>query len=317
MNYKNVRSKVAIVGTGMVGSSFAYALTIRGLVRELVLINRTPERAEGEAMDLNHGLSFLSPVSIQAGGYELCQDAQVVVIAAGLAQGSGQSRLDLAKANARVMKEIIPKVMEFNPAPIFLVATNPVDILTYVVLKVSGLAPGQVMGSGTVLDSSRFRFLLSGNCTIDPRSVHAYIIGEHGDSELAVWSRVNVAGIPLHEYCSVCTRSCPRDTREAIVEKVRGAAYEIIKRKGATYYAIGLALARIVEAIMRDQHSVLTVSTLVTDYYGIADVCLSLPSIVGATGIEKVITASLAEEEVRALQNSARVLKENLRSLGW
>ncbi len=317
MNEKKIHSKIAIVGTGMVGASFAYALTIKGTAREIALINRTPERAEGEAMDMNHGLSFLSPMDIKAGGYELCSDTHVVAITAGASQKPGETRLDLTKKNAAIIKDIIPKIMAFNSSPIFLVASNPVDILTYVVLKVSGLPSNQVIGSGTVLDSSRFRFLLSGNCAIDPRSVHAYIIGEHGDSEVPVWSRVNIAGIPLHEYCSICTRSCPKDTRDIIFEKVRNAAYEIIARKGATYYAIGLALTRIVEAILKDQHSVLTVSSLVENYYDVNDVCLSLPSIVGAKGIEKVITAMLSEGEVRALQDSARILRDNLKSLGW
>ncbi|MEW5950039.1 MAG: L-lactate dehydrogenase [Thermodesulfobacteriota bacterium] len=317
MNDKKLSPKVAVIGTGMVGSSFAYALTIKGTVRELALINRTPERAEGEAMDLNHGLSFLSPMNIQAGGYELCRDAQVVVITAGAPQKPGETRLDLAKKNAAGIEEIVPKILEFNPSPILLMVSNPVDILTYVALKVSGLPSKQVIGSGTVLDSSRFRFLLSGNCAIDPRSVHAHIISEHGDSEVAVWSRVNIAGIPLHEYCSICDRQCPKATKDAIFENVKKAAYDIIAKKGATYYAIGLALTRIVEAIVRDEHSILTVSSLVEDYYGISNVCLSLPSVVGRQGVEKVITASLNDAEARALQNSAQILRENLKSLGW
>ncbi len=317
MNEKILRSRIAVIGTGMVGSSFAYALTIKGLARELALINRTPARAEGEAMDLDHGISFLSPMSIEAGGYEFCRDAHVVVITAGIPQKPGQTRLELAQQNAAVMKDVVPRVMEFNASPIFLVVTNPVDILTYVVLKTSGLSPNQVIGSGTVLDSSRFRFLLSGNCAVDPRSIHAHIIGEHGDSEVPLWSRVNIAGIPLSEYCPTCGRQCPKDLRNVIFAKVKSAAYEIIEKKGATYYAIGLALARIVEAIFRDQRSVLTVSSLVQDYYDISNVCLSLPSVVGARGVDTVIRGTLSDQEVTALRNSAQTLRQHLAELGW
>ena len=312
-------SKIAIVGSGMVGATFAYALIMKGLVRDLALIDLDRARAEGEVMDLNHSLSLLGPMNIQAGGYELCRDAQVVVITAGAAQKPGETRLDLAVKNARITQDVVRNILEHNPNPIILVTTNPVDILTYVALKVSGLPPSRVIGSGTVLDSSRFRFLLSRNCALDPRSIHAYIIGEHGDSEVALWSHVNVAGVPLDDYCPLCPHHCPSGVKEGIVEQVVKSAYQIIERKGATYYAIGVSLVRIVEAILKDQHSVLTVSTFIEDYYDQDDVCFSLPCIVGAQsrGVEQVIRPKLGPDEARLLRRSGEVLKAGLKDLGW
>lgn len=308
--------KVAVVGCGEVGATFAYALTMKGLVHEIGLINRTPEKAEGEAMDLRQGLPFVSPVDINAGGYELCKDAQIVVITAGAAQDPGESRLDVALKNTEIVKKIIPQIMEHNPDPIILMVTNPVDVLTYVALKESGLDPKQVLGSGTVLDSARFRRRLAEHINVDSRNVHSHIIGEHGDSEIAVWSRVNIAGAPLQEYCSICNNSINDDFRNMILQDVRNAAYEIIKRKGATYYAVGLVLVRIVEAILKNQRSVLTVSGLVQDYYGISDVCLSLPRVLGRSGIEHTITSSLESDEVIGLQQSAEVLQGVLKDVG-
>ncbi|MFH1091714.1 MAG: L-lactate dehydrogenase [Pseudomonadota bacterium] len=309
-------SKVAVIGAGLVGSSFAYALAIKGMVRKIALIDQNLARAEGEAMDLSHSLALLRPMTIEAGGYELCREAHLVVVTAGAAQKEGETRLDLAQRNAAIMRDIVRRVLEHNPSPIFLVVTNPVDVLTYAVLKFSGLPPHQVIGSGTVLDSSRFRFLISDHCSVDPRNVHAYIIGEHGDSEVALWSQVHLAGVPLQEYCPVCGRGCDAQKKESLVEEVKQAAYEVIRRKGATNWAVGLAMARILEAVMNDHHSVLTVSTLVQDYYGINDVCLSLPCVLGARGVEKVIKSGLTDKEAEALKRSARILEDSVKTLG-
>ncbi|WP_029898959.1 L-lactate dehydrogenase [Desulfohalovibrio reitneri] len=310
-------SRVAVIGTGDVGATYAYVLTIKGLVHEMGLINRSRERAEGEARDINDGLSLAQPAKVEAGGYELCRGAQLVVITAGASQKPGETRLDLTRRNAEIMREVVARVMEQNHDPILLIVSNPVDVLTYVALKESGLPPGQVIGSGTVLDSSRFRYLLSNHCRLDPRSVHAHIIGEHGDSEFAVWSRVNIAGTPLHEFCPTCRKSCLLDIRDTIEEKVRRAAYEIIKRKGSTYYAVALAMARITEAVFNNQHSVLTVSSLVSGYYGLENVCLSLPSVVGAQGVESQILATLADDEAEKLKHSAAIIREQIESAGY
>lgn len=309
-------SKVAVVGAGMVGSTFAYALMINGVARHLALIDYDPERAEGEAMDLEHSLSFLQPVQVEAGGYELCRDADIVVITAGAAQKPGEARLDLTQKNAGIVKSIIPLILTHNPNPIILMVTNPVDVLTHVALKESGLDPGRVLGSGTVLDSSRFRHLLSQNCAVDVRNVHAYVIGEHGDSEVMLWSRANIAGVPMTELCPVCTQSCMLRAREGINKQVRKAAYEIIRRKSATYWAIGLAVTRIVEAILKDQDSVLTVSALTDGSYGIRDVCLSLPRVVGGQGVKRGLDVPLDPQEEKALVKSGELIHRHIEALG-
>lgn len=309
---------VAIVGTGMVGTSIAYALIMKGLVQNLGLINRSPERAEGEAMDLKHCLPFVSPVNIRAGGFELCKDAQVVVITAGATQAEGETRLDLCGKNARIIKDIVQDILEHNPAPIILVVSNPVDVLTYVALRESGLPPERIIGSGTVLDTARFRSLVAEHCAVDTRNTHGYVIGEHGDSEVLVWSRLNIAGVLMNDYCGqACTRECPDDFRGDIDDKVRNAAYEIIKKKGATYYAVALAVVSILETVLKNHRSVLTVSSLMQGQYGISDVCLSLPSLLGSQGVENVLDSPLADNETRALRDSARVLRETLESIGY
>jgi L-lactate dehydrogenase len=305
-----------IIGTGLVGMSYAYALTIKGLVREIGLINRTAAKAEGEAMDLSHGLPFTKPMDIRAGGYEMCKGAQIVVIAAGANQKEGETRLDLAKRNVKIVEDIVPRVMEHNPEAILLMVSNPVDILTHVALKVSGLPPTRVISSGTVLDTMRFRHLLSEYYDVDPRNVHGYVIGEHGDSEVLVWSRVNIAGISLMDYCEACGRSI--ETRKKQIEDdVKNAAYHVIEKKQATYYAIGLAMVRITEAVLMNQHSVLTVGTLMQGEYGFKDVSLSLPCVVGAEGIHQVLKNSLVKDEEAALRKSAQVLREGLDSVGY
>jgi L-lactate dehydrogenase len=307
---QSASSKVAIIGIGNVGSSFAFALMISGLSREIVLIDSNRIRAEGESMDLNHGISFGMPVKIFAGGYEDCAGSDVIVITAGARQSLGETRLDLAGRNTEIFKTIIPQIIKYNSSGILLIVSNPMDVLTYATLKISGFPPERIMGSGTVLDSSRFRYLISRHCGIDPRNIHAYIIGEHGDTEVPVWSLADVGGVPFARYCPVCGKGCAeRGDLAKIFEEVRNAAYKIIEAKGATFYAIALALVRVVEAILRDENSVLPVSTLVNDYYGINDVCFGIPSIVGRNGVKQFLKMELSPDEQQQLRFSANTLR--------
>ncbi len=309
-------AKIAIVGAGAVGSTVAYAVMVRGLATELVLIDAKREKAEGEAMDLNHGLPFAPPVKIWAGDYSDCQGAEIVVLSAGVASLSGETRLDLLGRNSAIFKEIIPQVTHYNSEGILLVITNPVDVLTYLTVKLSCRPPSRVIGSGTVLDSARFRYLLSEHCGVDPRNVHAYIIGEHGDSEVPVWSLANIAGVRLEEYCLVCDRGCTWEEREETFQGVRRAASEIVMRKGATYYAIGLAATTIMESILRGQKTVLPISGLLEGQYGLREVCLSLPSIVDQDGVARILELPLSGIEIERLERSAHILKEAASSLG-
>ncbi len=313
---KKTRSKVAIIGCGNVGSTFAFSLMISSIAREIVLVDRNERRAKGECMDLNHGASFVQPVNIYSAGYEGCKNADVVVITAGAKQKVGQTRIDLVQANAEIFRDIIPKIAKHADNAILLVVTNPMDILTYITLKISGFPSSRVMGSGTVLDSSRFRYLISEHCNVDPRNVHAYIIGEHGDTELPVWSHANIGGMVLAQYCPICNSSCNhRKELKNIFEDVKSAAYKIIEAKGATYYAIGLALVRIVQSILRDENSVLPVSTLINDYCGINDVCLSIPSVVNRNGVEKFLKLDLSRKEQEQFKHSAEILKDIIKKI--
>jgi L-lactate dehydrogenase len=309
------KRKVGVVGTGLVGSSLVYALMIRELATEIVLVDRDKEKAIGEMMDFNHGLSFSKPVKITAGDYSDLGGAQVVVIAAGASQRPGETRLDLLARNVEIFRGIVPEVVRHNPNGIILIATNPVDILTYISLKESRLSPSKVIGSGTILDTSRFRFLLGQYYDVDARSVHAYIVGEHGDSEIPVWSLANIGGVRLQEFAPLKNKHYDQAEMDALFAGVRDAAYEIIKRKGATYYAIGLGLVSIVETILGDYRSVLSVSTLMTGHYGVSEMCLSLPCVVGANGIEEILTLNLSPLEAAGFQRSAEKLKATLRSL--
>jgi L-lactate dehydrogenase len=308
-------TKVAIVGTGMVGSSFAYTLLLSGIASEIVLIDANKERAEGEAMDLNHAVPFAHPTKICAGEYSDCQGAAITVISAGVGQRPGETRLELVRRNAAIFAQIVPKVAEANPEGIIVVATNPVDVLTYITLKLAELPANRVFGSGTILDTARFRYMLSEHLGVDPRSVHAYIIGEHGDSEVPVWSLANVAGMRLPSFCAENGIPLSPDTMEQIFRQTRDAAYEIISRKGATYFAVAAGLMRITEAILRDQNTVLSISSLVHDYYGIDDVCLSLPTVLGRGGIERVLRLDLSPHEARGVRKSADVLRQTIESL--
>jgi L-lactate dehydrogenase len=298
-----------------VGSSFAYSLMIHGTVSEIVLIDVDRKRAEGEAMDLNHGVSFVQPVRVWAGDYQDCQDADIVVITAGLAQKPGESRLDLVTSNVGIFRQIIPKIKEFNSTGILLVATNPVDLMTYAALKLSGFPSGRVIGSGTILDTSRLRYVLGEHLKVDARNVHAYIIGEHGDSEVPAWSLASVAGTRLKDYTAVYGQELDDAHLNSVFKQVKNAAYKIIELKGRTYYAIGLGLTRIVESIIRDENAILTVSSLLHDYYGVDEICLSVPTIVNRTGVREVLKLPLTEEEIIKLQSSASTLKSIVKSL--
>jgi L-lactate dehydrogenase len=304
--------KVGIVGTGMVGASFAYALLQSGLASEMVLVDADGERAEGEAMDLSHGLAFAPPMGVRAGGYEGLAGAAVVVVTAGAHQRPGQTRLDLLGANARLCADVIPRIVAANPGGAILIATNPVDILTHIAAGIAGLPWGRVLGSGTTLDTSRFRYLLGGHFGVDARSVHAYVVGEHGDTAVPLWSSAEVGGVPLDRLERPEGRAWDDATRAALFEDVRTAAYEIIKRKKATYYAIGLALLAIVEAILRDQRTVLTVSVPMRGRHGIDRMALSLPAVVGRSGALRVLDIAFDPAERAAFTRSAETLAARL-----
>ena len=308
-------ARVAVAGTGNVGSTFAYALLLSGLAAEIVLIDVSRTKAEGEAMDLNHAVPFTHPTRVWAGDYSDCAGATVTVLAAGVGQKPGQSRLDCLQANASIWREIVPQIAHHNPGGILLVATNPVDALTYAAWKLSELPATRVLGSGTILDTARFRFLLSQHFGVDARSVHAYIIGEHGDSEVPVWSLANIAGMRLPDYCRANGLAYEAQQMQEIFESTRDAAYQIIARKGATYYAVAAGLLRITQSILRHQNTVLSVSSLIDDYYGIGDVCLSLPTVVGRGGIQQVLRLELDETEATKLRHSADVLRKTVAAL--
>ena len=310
------RDRVGLVGTGMVGATFAYALLQSGLANELVLVDRDAARAEGEAMDLNHGMPFVRPVQIHAGGFEMLAGCDLVVITAGASQRPGQTRLDLLRANAGVIREVVPQVVAANPGGVILVASNPVDILTQIAADLAGLPSGRVFGSGTILDTARFRFLLGKHYGVDSRSVHAHIVGEHGDTELPVWSLATLAGIPIRDVAGPDGLAPDHDSLDAIFERTRTAAYEIIERKQSTYYAIGLGLRAIVEAVLRDQNTVLTVSTPMRGAFGVEGIALSLPTVVGHGGAELVLEIPMSPAEVAAFRHSAETLRAQLAAIG-
>ena len=309
-------TRVAVVGTGAVGSTFAFGLLLSGLASEIVLSDANARKAEGEAMDLLHAVPFARTARVWAGPISDCRGAAVTVIAAGAAQKPGESRIDLVQKNARIFRELVPQIAEANPDGIILVATNPVDVLAYLTHRIAGLPAARVIGSGTTLDTARFRMLLADHHGVDPRSVHAHIIGEHGDSEVPVWSSANIAGMPIADFAASAGISHDDDALRAIFEGTRDAAYQIIERKGATYYAVAAGLVRIVEAILRDQRTVLSVSSLISDYYGIDDLYLSLPAVVGRRGVERTLRLGLSAEEASGLQRSAALLRETIEAIG-
>lgn len=309
--------KAAVIGCGFVGSTIAYTLMQHGLFSEMVLVDANHPKAEGEAMDISHGLPFSHSMDIYAGNYEDIADAAVVIITAGANQKPGETRLDLVQKNAGIMKSIISEIKKVNCEGILLIVSNPVDILTQVALKESGFPKERVIGSGTVLDTARLKYLLSEKLHVDSRNVHAFIAGEHGDSELAVWSCANVYGIGLDEFAGLKGVKDFEREKDSIYHAVRDSAYEIIDRKGATYYGIGMAAAKIVEAIVRDSHTVVPVSVSLNGEYGLEGICLSIPSIIGQGGAEQVLEISLDEEEIQKLRKSAGELKEVLEKIDF
>ena len=308
---QNIEStRVVVVGAGFVGSSIAYATLIQNICSELVLVDLNADKASGEALDLAHGLPLLGPAKVWAGTYDDCADADIVVITAGIAQKPGQTRLELAGVNAKIVGGIVDEVVKRTKTAVILVVSNPMDVMTRVAQLHAGFPAGQVFGSGTVLDSARLRFHLAESMAVSPKSVHAYIIGEHGDSEVAYLSHTNVAGEPLSRLEGVDAAK----VTEA-VERTRNAAGEIIKKKGATYYGIGIAAAEIIRAILTDSDLVLPVSTLITGQHDVSDVCLSFPSVVGRKGVKRVLDLDLRDDELAKFQASAESVKASLASL--
>ncbi len=307
--------KCAIIGCGFVGASSAFSLMQSGLFSELILLDVNTDRAEGEAMDLSHGLPFARPMEIRAGSYEDISGCGLVIITAGANQKPGETRLDLVKKNVGIFRQIIPEIVRHNTECILLIVSNPVDILTYAALKLSGFPPNRVIGSGTVLDTARLKYLIGRRFGVDSRSVHAFIIGEHGDSELAVWSSANVSGVELNRFCEQNGSFDHSTALKELYEDVRGSAYEIIKKKGATYYGIAMSVRRIAECILRDEHSILSVSSLIRGHYGLDGLCMGVPTILGGEGVEKVLDIDLNGEEQLELMRSADALKKVLATL--
>lgn len=308
MSFINPR-KIAIIGCGYVGAASAFALMQSGMYSEIVMLDSDRYRAEGEALDISHGLPFSKPAQIYAGDYDDIKDASIAVITAGAGQKPGESRLDLAQKNVNVLKSIIPEISKRSFNGIVLVVANPVDILTYAAVKLSGMSPTIVFGSGTLLDSARLRYNIGEHLQVDSRSVHAYIIGEHGDSEFPAWSSINVSGIPLNEFCELRGFYDHNKHMNEIAESVKNSAYEIIEKKKATYYGIAMSVKRICEAITRDEKSILPVSSLQNGMYGISDVALSLPAIIGKNGLENNVPLMLNEIELEQLRISSERLK--------
>mgnify|MGYP000999253302 FL=1 len=304
----NIR-KCAMIGCGFVGSSSAFSLIQSGLFSELVLIDANTAKAEGEAMDLSHGLPFARPMEIYAGSYDDLTDCGLIIITAGANQKPNETRMDLVNKNVGIFKSILPEIKKRNCEGILLIVSNPVDILTYAALKISGFPPNRVIGSGTVLDTSRLKYLLGQHLGVDSRSIHAFIIGEHGDSELAVWSSANVSGIDLNHYCELCGHYNHLESMNRLYEGVRDSAYEIIEKKGATYYGIAMAIRRISECIVRNEHSILPISSLIEGHYGIDGLCMGVPTVVGSHGVEKMLDIPLSPEEQQKLLASAETLK--------
>ncbi|MBE6117103.1 MAG: L-lactate dehydrogenase [Erysipelotrichaceae bacterium] len=303
--------KAVIIGAGFVGSASAFALLQSGLFTEIVLIDNNQAKAEGEAMDISHGVPFCSPVDIHAGGYEDAADAGIIIITAGAAQRPGETRLDLVSRNAAIFRSIIPNINESGFQGVLLIVANPVDILTYIAQKLSNLPANRVIGSGTTLDTARLKSELSKHLNVDARSIHSFIIGEHGDSEIVAWSSANVSGVPIGDFCELRGHyHNHHQAMEKIAAGVRDSAYRIIERKGATYYGIAMSIRRICEAIVNDEKSIFPVSNLMTGAYGIEDIVLSMPAILGRDGIETQIPISLNEKETVALMKSAKTLKE-------
>lgn len=302
--------KAAMIGCGFVGSASAFALMQSGLFSELVLIDANHDKAEGEAMDIAHGLPFAGQMKIYASDYDDIVDAAVIIVTAGAAQKPGETRLDLVNKNVNIFKSIIPEIAKRNYKGILLIVANPVDILTYTAVKLSGLPENRVIGSGTVLDTARLKYALGEHLEVDSRSVHSFIIGEHGDSEIVAWSSTNVSGIPVNDFCELRGHFNHEEAMHRIADDVKNSAYDIIEKKGATYYGIAMSVKRICECIMRDEKSILPISSMMHGEYGISDICLSMPTVVGREGVETRVPIQLNEQEESALSASAEQLSK-------
>ena len=306
-------SKITVIGAGSVGATIANDLMVQGIASEIVLIDINKEKAFGEALDIYQAAPFCSPAIVRCGDYPDATDSDIVVITSGVARKPGQSRLDLAQTNVNILKDITPNIVKVAPKAVYIIVSNPVDILTYIALKESGYPANRVIGSGTVLDTGRFRYELGEHLGVDSRSVHAYIIGEHGDSELAAWSDARVGGLKISDFCELRGHFNHEDSMTRIFDHVKNSAYEIISKKHATYYGIAMAVVRICSAIVRDEKSIMPVSSLMTGEYGLYDVVLSIPAVVDANGIETVVPIELSETELLALKKSADILKDILK----
>lgn len=307
--------KAAIIGCGFVGSTTAFSLVQTGVFSQLVLLDANVPRAEGEAMDLSHGLPFVHPMKIFAGTYDDLADCGLIIITAGASQKGDETRLDLVHKNVTIFKSIIPEIVRRNREAVLLVVSNPVDILTYTALRLSGFPEQRVIGSGTVLDTARLKYLLGEHLAVDSRSVHAFIIGEHGDSELAVWSGANVSGVALDHFCELRGHFDHPAANYRLYREVRDSAYDIIARKGATYYGVAMAVTRIALSIVRDEHSILPVSSMVHGLYGLEALCMSIPAVVGRGGVETVLDLSLSPLERSELLRSAQTLRQVIDTL--
>lgn len=313
------KGKISVIGDGFVGSATTYTLLLSGLVSEIVLIDINKEKAAGDAMDMNHGMSFVTaPMKITASDYSEVKGSDLIIITAGTNQKPGESRIDLLKRNTAIFKSIMDEILKYcHDDTILLVVTNPVDILTYAAYKLSGFSKKNVIGSGTVLDTSRLKYLIGEHTNIDVRNVHTYIIGEHGDSEVAAWSISTIAGMSLEQYCTICG-GCDTKTicKQELYNNTKNAAYDIIDKKGATYYAVALAVKRIVECIIGNENSILTVSSLLEGEYGINDICLSVPTIVNHNGADKLLEIPFSDNEIADLRKSADKLKGLAKEIG-
>ena len=308
--------KVAIVGCGFVGSSSAFALMQSGLFSEMVLIDVDKNRAEGEALDIAHGMTFAEPMKIYAGDYSDVADAAMIVVTAGAAQKPGETRLDLVNKNVSIFKSIIPEIKKSGFDGILLIVSNPVDVLTYAAIKMSGLPEGHVIGSGTVLDTGRLQQMLGAHVEVDPRDVQAYVMGEHGDSEFVAWSSAQVAGVPLSTFCELHGHLEHEAAEKRIAEDVKNSAYTIIEKKHATYYGVAMAVKRICEVIIRDEKSILPISSMMHGDFGVDNVVLSMPAVVGADGLEELVPIALSEKEAADLKKSADTLRGILDECG-
>ena len=310
--------KVSILGAGNVGATIAYTLTMDGMCSEIVLVDINEDKARGEAMDILQGTALCPPVNIYASDYAAIKDSDIVIITLGMARKPGMTRIDLAQNNVNIIKSVMPQVTKYAPDAIYVVVSNPVDILTYAILKLTGLPEGQVIGSGTLLDSSRLRAGVAEHIGLNPKNVHGYVLGEHGDSSMVPWSLVTIGGMPMSTYCKdICGNDshCGHEVLQGIENDMRTAGAKVISLKGATFYAVALATRRICECIVRDTRSIVAVSSMLHGQYGISDVCLSLPAVVGARGIEKFITPPMTDEEIAKLQHSGDVLKGIISSI--